>query len=56
MSKVVIVSLLIISALGFAGYKTKQAGYQTIAAGLWTVAGLFAVVMLASFAGLIQGF
>ena len=56
MSRVVVICLLIISALAFAGYKAKQAGYQTIAAGAWTVAGLFVVIMLASFAGLIQGF
>lgn len=56
MSRVVVASLLIISALGFAAYKAKQAGYESVAVGLWTVAGLFAAIMLASFAGLIQGF
>ncbi len=55
MARVVVISLLIISALGFAGYKAKKAGYESLAVGLFFIAGLFLTMMLASFMGLIKG-
>jgi len=55
MPRVVIISLVILSALLFFAFKAKQSGQQTLATALFAAAGIYSLIMLGGFSGLIGG-
>lgn len=53
MPRVVIISIVVLSALLWFGYKAKQSDQKTLSAALFTAAGVYALILIAGFFGLI---
>lgn len=53
MHRVVVISLVIIAALTFAGFKARAAGYQSIATALFTAVIGFLFFLFLGFSGVI---
>ncbi|MDH3326277.1 MAG: hypothetical protein OEM38_06115 [Gammaproteobacteria bacterium] len=53
MPRIVIISLVILCALTWSGYKAKESGYQNLSIALFTAAVVYGVILSAGFFGLI---
>jgi len=53
MSRVVLISFVIVGLLIFAAFKANAAGYKSVATALYTAAGGYLFIMLLSFSGII---
>ena len=55
MPRVVIVSIIILCTLVLLAFKAKQSGYETISTVLFAGAGVYSLIMVAGFFGIIGG-
>jgi len=56
MSRVVLISLVILTALLWFAIKAKRNNQELLATALFTAAAIYTLLMLLSFGGVIQGF
>ena len=53
MPRIVIISIIILTALIWFAFKTKQAGQQTLSTALFTAATVYALILLGGFSGIL---
>jgi len=53
MPRVVIISIVILSALIWFGFKARQADQKTLSTALFTAAGVYSVILIAGFFGFV---